>query len=72
LDSKKTGKERTYAPLIMHYEYMLAETGGFLGRFHDNSIIGLVNTLYDGKKLTDAEIADLRLWLKKEKIERGK
>jgi len=72
LDSKKDGKERTYSPLIMHDEYMLAETGGFLGRFQDNSLISLVSTLYNGKKLTEAEIADLRGWLEKEKIWRGK
>jgi len=72
LDSKKDGKERTYAPCVMYDEYMLAETGGFLGRFQNNSLISLVNTLYDGKKLTEAEIADLRDWLEKEKIGRGK
>jgi predicted transcriptional regulator len=63
LDSEKVGKERTYAPIISREEYLRAETGNLFDRLHGNSIFSLVNTLYDGKKLSDQEIADLRGWL---------
>jgi predicted transcriptional regulator len=63
LASEKVGKERTYAPLISREKYLQAETGSLFDRLHGNSIFSLVNTLYDGKKLSDKEIADLRGWL---------
>jgi predicted transcriptional regulator len=63
LQSEKVGKERTYLPLVSREDYLRAETGSFFDRMHGNSIRSLVNTLYSGEKLTDAEIADLRNWL---------
>lgn len=63
LRSEKVGKERIYSPAISRKDYMLAETGSLFDRLHGNSLSSLVGTLYDGKKLTDREIADLRNWL---------
>ena len=63
LSSEKIGKERTYAPLVSQQEYLNTETSSFFDRFHSNSIRSLVNTLYDGKKLTAEEISDLQKWL---------
>ncbi|MCL1894427.1 MAG: BlaI/MecI/CopY family transcriptional regulator [Holophagaceae bacterium] len=63
LSSEKAGKERRYTPLVLHDDYLRAETGSFFDKVHDNSVLSLVNTLYDGKKLTPSEIADLRKWL---------
>lgn len=63
LGTEKVGKERTYTPVILQDEYLKAETGSFFDRLHGNSIRSLVNTLYDGKKLSEDEIADLRHWL---------
>jgi predicted transcriptional regulator len=40
-----------------------SETGSFFDKLHGGSIHSLVNSLYDGKKLSDKEIADLRNWL---------
>jgi len=68
LNSEKVGKERTYTPIVLHDDYLQAETGSFLDKLHDNSVLSLVSTLYDGKKLSDREIADLRNWLE----ERGR
>ena len=68
LQSEKMGKERTYSPLISHEDYLRAETGSFFDKLHGNSVLSLVNTLYDGKKLSNKEIADLRNWLE----ERGR
>ena len=63
LQSEKTGKERTYSPLILREDYLCAETGSFFDKLHGNSVRSLVNSLYDGKKLSAEEIADLRNWL---------
>ena len=63
LESEKKGKERIYTPLISREEYLSAETESFFDKLHGNSIRSLVSTLYDGKKLSDEEIADLRDWL---------
>jgi len=63
LSSGKNGRERIYAPLISREDYLKAETGSFFDRLHGNSIRSLVSTLYDGEKLSDEEIADLRSWL---------
>lgn len=67
LHSEKVGKERTYSPAISREEYMRAETGSLFDRLHGNSLYSLVNTLYDGKKLTEKEIAELRGWLDERK-----
>ncbi|MDR1663805.1 MAG: BlaI/MecI/CopY family transcriptional regulator [Clostridiales bacterium] len=63
LDSEKVGKERTYAPRISREEYLRSETGSLFDKLHGNSIFSLVNALYDGKRLSKKEIADLRKWL---------
>ena len=63
LHSEKAGKERIYSPLISHDEYLSAETKSFFDKLHGHSVRSLVSTLYNGKQLSDAEIADLRKWL---------
>ena len=68
LHSEKIGKERTYTPIISYEEYLTIETETFLAKIHGNSVLRLINTLYDGKKLSDQEISDLRTWLE----ERGR
>jgi len=71
IHSEKVGKERTYSPLILRDDYLRAETGSFFDKLHGNSVRSLVNSLYDGKKLSDEEITDLRNWLE-EMEERAK
>jgi len=63
LHSEKLGKERTYAPLISQKDYLSIETNSFFDRLHSSSIRSLVNTLYDGKKLSDEDVDDLKRWL---------
>ena len=64
LYSEKIAKERTYSPLLSYDDYLCAETGTFFDKFHGNSVLSLINSLYDGKNLSKKEIADLRDWLK--------
>ena len=64
LSSERVGKERNYTPIIAESEYMSLETGEFMFRYRGNSIGSLVKTMYDGKNLTEEELAELKKWLK--------
>lgn len=65
LRTEKKGKERTYFPLVSKEEYLKFESSNFIERFHENSFISLVNTLYNGKKLDNDDLDELSKWLKK-------
>ena len=65
LRTEKNGKERTYYPLVDKEQYLKFETSSFIERFHNHSIVSLVNTLYDGKELKEADLDELSKWLKK-------
>lgn len=65
LRTEKDGKERTYFPLIAKEDYLEFETGNFMKLYHENSFLSLVNTLYDGKQLSDSDIKELMKWVKK-------
>ena len=64
LRTEKDGKERTYFPLVGKEDYLEFETGNFMKLYHENSFLSLVNTLYDGKRLSDGDIEELTKWLK--------
>lgn len=64
LRTEKRGRERFYFPLISREEYLEFETGNFMEQYHENSFLNLVNTLYDGKALTDEDIEQLIRWAK--------
>ena len=63
LTSGKNGRERNYTPIINEADYMQVETGDFMSRYSGNSAGSLIKTMYDGKKLTDSDLDDLKLWL---------
>ncbi|NLO85305.1 MAG: BlaI/MecI/CopY family transcriptional regulator [Clostridiales bacterium] len=63
LRSERVGKERIYYPLVKRDDYIAFESGDFMERFHQNSFANLVSTLYQGNKMTDEDIAELRKWL---------
>ncbi len=67
LDTEKSGKERVYMPKVDGNEYLEFETGNFLGKFHNNSLTGLMNTLYDGKNMTEDDVDELIDWIKSKK-----
>lgn len=59
LKTEKNGKERTYFPLITKEDYLKFETGNFIRQYHGNSFVSFVNTLYDGKGLSEEDIDEL-------------
>lgn len=64
LRTEKVGKERTYYPLVSKDAYLRFETSNFMKQYHDNSVLGLVNTLFDGQALSDTDIEELLRWAK--------
>ena len=67
LTSEKRGRERIYYPQVDREEYTEFETKNFLQKLHENSLINLVNTLYDGNDLTEKDMNDLSQWLAEKK-----
>lgn len=64
LRTEKNGKERIYFPLIAKEDYLKFETGAFMERFHGNSFVSLMTTLYEGKKMKTSDLDELSQWLK--------
>jgi len=64
LTSGKNGRERNYTPAVSEADYMQVETGDFMSRYSGNSVGSLIKTMYDGKDITDSDLADLKSWLK--------
>jgi predicted transcriptional regulator len=46
-------------------QYLQFETSQFVARFHDRSIVNLINTLYDGQSIEPTDLDELSKWLKK-------
>jgi len=65
LRTEKTGKERTYFPIVNQEDYLRFETGNFIKQYHNNSFLNLVTAMYDDEALTDDDIEGLRKLLKK-------
>lgn len=64
LETEKDGKERIYFPLVSKEDYLKFETGNFMKQYHENSFLSLVNTLYNGRQLSEADIEELMKWVK--------
>ncbi|MCL2462216.1 MAG: BlaI/MecI/CopY family transcriptional regulator [Defluviitaleaceae bacterium] len=67
LTSEKRGKERYFTPAVSEGEYLLFESENFLETFHKNSLLGMMNALYDGKVIGEKDTDELRRWLDERK-----
>ena len=63
LRSERAGKERIYYPLVQKEDYVAFESGSFMERFHGNSFVSLMSTLYQGHKVSDRDLDELKKWL---------
>jgi len=59
LRTEKTGKERTFYPLVKKEDYLKFETGEFVKKFHGGSVLKFINTMYSDKTLSDEDISEL-------------
>ena len=64
LASEKRGKELYHTPLVSKDEYIRAETGSFMKKFHGNSLKGLVSALYSEDSPDEKTLSELDEWLK--------
>ncbi|MEK3782438.1 BlaI/MecI/CopY family transcriptional regulator [Paenibacillus sp. FSL R5-0810] len=62
LKATKHGRTNKYTPLITPKEYKLAETQHVLDEIYQGSVKNLIAALYDGDKLSDEDIVELKQW----------
>ena len=62
----KKGKTNLYYPLLEQNEYDLSETESFLSKIYKGSVKNMVAALYENKKLSNEEMADLKKMFKLE------
>lgn len=62
LEAAKHGRTNKYVPLISPKDYKLAETQHVLDGLYQGSVKNLIAALYDGDKLSDEDIAELKQW----------
>ncbi|HWQ41528.1 MAG TPA: BlaI/MecI/CopY family transcriptional regulator [Desulfosporosinus sp.] len=62
LISTKQGRANIYTPRISPEEYKSQEAKSVLETLYEGSVKTFLATLYDGKKLTKDEMAELRRW----------
>ncbi len=63
LSIDKQGRTNLYSPLISEREYKAAESRGILDRLFGSSFKGLMSALYDGDRIGEKEIEELRSFL---------
>lgn len=56
----KKGKTNLYYPLLKQEQYNMQETEHFLARIYKGSVKSLVAALYENKKISNDDLADLR------------
>ena len=64
ITSFKNGKERYYLPVADKKTYVRLVTENFIERYHGNSFVSILNSLYEDKSLGDEDIDALLDWLK--------
>lgn len=62
LETTRHGRTNKYVPLISPKDYKLAETQHVLDGLYQGSVKNLIAALYDGDKLSDEDIAELKQW----------
>lgn len=67
IGSKRSGRERLYAPCVDRDDYLTYESAQFIERFHHNSVVSLLGALHQGEKLSSADIDELKEWLKEQR-----
>lgn len=69
LSCRKEGKVNVYTALVSEDNYRRAESGSVLEKLYGGSLKTFAAALWDGGKLSAAEVADLRSYL--DELEKG-
>ncbi|NOW92940.1 putative transcriptional regulator [Clostridium beijerinckii] len=64
LSVTKVGKLNNYFPKITEEEYKAIQTDDFLEDMHKGSVKNFMATLFNNKKISNKDIAELKEWLK--------
>lgn len=64
LNVNKVGKLNHYSAKVTEEEYKAAQTDVFLDDMHNGSIRSFIATLYNSRKISKKDIADLKNWIK--------
>ncbi|ALB48770.2 BlaI/MecI/CopY family transcriptional regulator [Clostridium beijerinckii] len=64
LSVTKVGKLNNYFPKITEEEYKAIQTDNFLEDMHKGSVKNFMATLFNNKKISNKDIAELKEWLK--------
>ncbi|MCI8285573.1 MAG: BlaI/MecI/CopY family transcriptional regulator [Firmicutes bacterium] len=67
LAKDKKGKEYIYTSLIEEHEYVEYENGQFLKKMHGNSVVSLMKSLFDSKKISEEDICELEKMFKEKR-----
>lgn len=59
----RRGRTNDYKPLLKPEDYKLQETQHVLDGLYQGSVKNLVSAMYDGDKLSDDDISELKKWL---------
>ncbi|RAR41267.1 BlaI/MecI/CopY family transcriptional regulator [Paenibacillus sp. MDMC362] len=62
LTATRDGRTNKYMPRISPEDYKLMETQHVLDGLYQGSVKNLISALYDGEKLSDDDIAELKQW----------
>ena len=62
LTATRDGRTNKYTPRISPEDYKLMETQHVLDGLYQGSVKNLISALYDGEKLSDKDIAELKQW----------
>ena len=64
LSVTKIGKLNNYSAKVTEEEYKAVQTDVFLDDMHNGSIRNFMATLYNSRKISKKDIADLKNWIK--------
>ncbi len=67
--SEKQGKSNIYSALVPENNYIQSEGKSMLEKLYGNSLKNFVASLYDGKRVDQAELSELRAFLDEVKEE---
>ncbi|MHA2854164.1 BlaI/MecI/CopY family transcriptional regulator [Paenibacillus lautus] len=62
LTATRDGRTNKYTPRISPEDYKLMEAQHVLDGLYQGSVKNLISALYDGEKLSDEDIAELKQW----------